>query len=153
MLKSSAPSPTLVIDSSLAVWTVMPVVSGTSINLAERFSEWQSAQYRLVAPTLWLAECTSAVRAAVYARAVSIEKARVAIEDLFTLGVEIVPMDASLCQAAFEWAGRLGQVRAYDGFYLTLAEQLNAQFWTADRRLTNSARQAGAGWVHWIGES
>ena len=153
MPKSSEPSPTLVIDSSLAVWAVMPVVSATSVNLVERFGEWQSAQHRLVAPTLWLAECTSAIRFAVHRKAALLEEGRDAIEDLFTLGVDIISMDAPLCQAALEWAGRLGQVRAYDGFYLALAERFKAHFWTADRRLANSARQAGADWVHWIGES
>src|SRR5438477_244782 len=69
------------------------------------------------------------------------------------IGVETIPMDAPLCQAAFEWAGRLNQVRAYDGFYLALAEQLKAEFWTADKRLANAVQQIGANWVHWIGET
>jgi hypothetical protein len=41
-------------------------------------------------------------------------------------------------------SNRLGQSKAYDGFYLALAEQSNAEFWTADQCLVNSARQLGA---------
>lgn len=30
-------------------------------------------------------------------------------------------------------------------------EEIGAPFWTADRHLVNAAREAGAGFVHWIG--
>jgi hypothetical protein len=49
-------------------------------------------------------------------------------------------------------SNRLGQSKAYDAFYLALAERLKAEFWTADQRLANGARQLGANWAHWIGE-
>jgi predicted nucleic acid-binding protein len=102
---------------------------------------------------LWLAEGISAIRGAVYTRLITADEGRSAIEDLLTLGIETRPMSPEQCRSGFEWAGRLGQARAYDGFYLALAEELGAEFWTADRRLANAARQAGATWAHWIGES
>jgi hypothetical protein len=33
------------------------------------------------------------------------------------LEVEVMPADEPLCRAALEWAARLGQARAYDGFF------------------------------------
>jgi predicted nucleic acid-binding protein len=139
-----------VIDANLAVWTVLPVVAGE--NVVPRFEAWGRQGVRLAAPMLWLAEATSAIRLAVYSRAVSDQAGQAALDGLFDLEVEAVPLDAQLCRSAFEWAGRLGQARAYDGFYLALAEQLGAEFWTADRRLSNGARQVGAHWVRWVGE-
>ena len=63
-----------------------------------------------------------------------------------------VPPSPELHDRAWYWAGRLNQSKTYDAQYVALAELERADFWTADRRLVNGARQAGAGWVHWIGE-
>jgi len=62
-------------------------------------------------------------------------------------------MEPHRCQAVLEWAGRLNQSRAYDAFYMALAEELGAEFWTADQRLARAAQQAGVTWTHWIGEA
>lgn len=56
-----------------------------------------------------------------------------------------------MCHSAFDWAEKLGQSKAYDSFYLALAETLRAPLWTADRRLANAARQIGISWVHAVG--
>ena len=59
-----------------------------------------------------------------------------------------------MCQVriAFDWATRLRQKGAYDGFYLAAAEQLGAELWTADQALVNNALQVGVSWVRWMGE-
>jgi predicted nucleic acid-binding protein len=67
--------------------------------------------------------------------------------------VQTQPIDLSLCRAALNWASRLQQRRAYDALYLALAERMQTEFWTADKRLANAAQQLGVTWVHWIGES
>jgi predicted nucleic acid-binding protein len=51
-----------------------------------------------------------------------------------------------------DWASRLEQSKAYDGFYLAAAGQVGAELWTADQRLRNRARQLGVSWVHLIDE-
>jgi predicted nucleic acid-binding protein len=84
---------------------------------------------------------------------IAAERAREAVEDLFALEIETAPLDAPLSRSALAWAERLGQSRAYDGFYLALAEGLGAEVWTADRRLANGAQKVGAAWVHWIGDT
>jgi predicted nucleic acid-binding protein len=88
-----------------------------------------------------------------YAKRISAEQAYTAVEDLYLLEVETQPLDINMCKAALEWATRLQQRRAYDAFYLALAERLQTEFWTADKRLANAAQQLGANWVRWIGES
>jgi len=75
-----------------------------------------------------------------------------AIGDLMVLEVESTPMTHARCSAAYAWAERLGQSRAYDGFYLALAEELGGTFVTGDRRLANSALQLGLSWVQWLAE-
>ena len=141
----------MVIDANVAVWAVLPVLS--PIDALELFAGWRQQRLRLLAPTLWLAECVSAIRGATHARMISLQQGQVAVEDIFALEVEPVPINAEHCRSAFDWATRLGQARAYDGFYLALAERLRTELWTGDRRLTNAARQMGVGWVHWVGET
>ncbi|PJH75788.1 MAG: hypothetical protein CO064_04780 [Anaerolineae bacterium CG_4_9_14_0_8_um_filter_58_9] len=67
--------------------------------------------------------------------------------------MEIVNEDEELSQRALELAGNLSQSKAYDAFYLALAEKLVAEFWTADERLFNRCRKdLKLSWVHWIEE-
>ncbi|MGH2457834.1 MAG: type II toxin-antitoxin system VapC family toxin [Chloroflexota bacterium] len=149
MRKSSVVSPINVIDASLAMRIVLP--SPTAPAAAQLFAEWRRAEARVLAPPLWLAECVSTVRTSVYAGAISAARGRTAIDEILDLEVEVVPTDAGQCRAAFDWAEKLGQSKAYDGFYLALAETSRAPFWTADRRLANAARQLALTWVHSVG--
>lgn len=145
-------SPALVIDASLAVRAVLPSMRAEDVDALGAFVKWHTEGRRLVAPMLWLAEATSTIRRATYLKALSDEKGQEAIDKIFTLGIEMIPADESLCKAALRWATRLQQPRAYDAFYLALTDALQAEFWTADRRLANAAQQLGANSVHWIGE-
>ncbi|HIE37557.1 MAG TPA: PIN domain-containing protein [Anaerolineales bacterium] len=143
---SAAYSPVVVIDANIAIWAILPVLTA-DVDALEQFVEWRRAGVRLVAPALWLAECVSVVRGCVHAGLISSQEGRLAIDDLFALEVEALPMDEEVCRAAFEWAERLGQARAYDGFYLALAERMGAQMWTADKGLARRAQEMGASWV------
>lgn len=150
MLATLPSSPEIVIDSNLAVWEVVPVLAQADVSI--HFAAWGQAAIRLCAPTLWVAEAVSAVRSAVYTRLITPQEGELAIDDLFALEVELLPMEMRHCHSALRWAEQLGQRRAYDAIYLALAEELGADFWTADRRLVNSAQQAGLSWVRWIGD-
>ncbi|MBI2954717.1 MAG: type II toxin-antitoxin system VapC family toxin [Chloroflexi bacterium] len=137
---------TIVVDAILAVWAIVPVAA--PVDAIGLFAGWHREGLRVVAPALWLAECASAVRRSVYAGALSEEEGRTSLEDLFALEVEILPVTLQQTRSAFEWAERLRQAQAYDGFYLALAQELRAELWTGDRRLAHGAQQAGVGWVH-----
>jgi predicted nucleic acid-binding protein len=151
MRRTSPSSSGIVIDANLAVWTILPILS--QIDVSVHFTRWQQAATPFYAPTLWAAEAVSAIRRGLYARVLTPEEAREAIDHLFALDVQTLPMDIHLCRSALEWAGRVRQGKAYDSFYLALAERMGVEFWTADRRLANAARQAGVNWAHWIGEA
>lgn len=137
---------TIVVDANLAVWAIVPVVA--PVDAIALFADWHRQGLHLVAPALWLAECASAVRRSVDAGALSEEEGRTALEDLFALEVATLPLTLQQTRLAFAWAERLGQAQAYDGFYLALAQELGAEFWTGDRQLAHGAQRSGAEWVH-----
>ena len=69
------------------------------------------------------------------------------------LRVEIINEDEELSLRALELAGKLGQSKGYDAFYLALAEKLVVDFWTMDQRLANRCKKdLKLNWVHWVGE-
>jgi predicted nucleic acid-binding protein len=150
MTESSVSSPKLTIDANVCVWLVLHPHTGRDVR--PRFARWLTEGAQLTAPVLWQAEIASAIRSLVHQRLVPTELAARALERALTLDIEMIPLTADLTRAAYRWSERLGQRRAYDGFYLAAADTLGGELWTADERLANSARRAGVGWVHWIGE-
>ena len=142
--------PTIVIDASLAVWAVLPFLS--NVNALSQIVQWRQAAVELWAPALWLPECTSAIRRCARTGLILSADASIALEDIFALDVHLAPATPAHCRSALVWAERLGQAKAYDGFYLALAQELGATFFTADKRLSNGAQQLGISWVHWIGQ-
>ena len=48
-------------------------------------------------------------------------------------------------------ATRFNRPAAYDAHYLALAEMMNCEFWTADRRLFNVVKDE-LPWVRWLGK-
>jgi len=138
----------IVVDASLALLATLPGPDqGRALDL---FGGWIERDVPLVAPELWLAECTSGIRLAAYRGDITDAEALELLRELELLTVAPLPMDLSLCEAALIWAGRLQQVRAYDSLYLALAERMSAECWTYDRRLANRAMQLGLDWVKTI---
>ena len=56
-----------------------------------------------------------------------------------------------LYERAFVFARANRLTNVYDSLYVVLAEMLEAELWTDDRRLINSVGEA-APWVRWIGD-
>jgi predicted nucleic acid-binding protein len=142
-------SSTIVIDANIAVACLLPIGEGHEIRCVHK---WKQTGVTLAAPDLWLIEVTSAVRRAAHLGLVSMEEALSSLDDLSALDVQLLAIEVSLCKSAFHWAARLGQSKAYDGFYLALAERMGEEFWTGNERLYRQARELGCDWVHWIGE-
>ncbi len=145
----------IVVDANTTVRAVMPIRQEREV---KKIKEWHENRIPLLAPDVWSAEVTTAVRQSIAYKLISPEEGDQVLRDLFALEVQIFPSDLNLCQAALSWASRLGQSKAYDGFYLALAEKLSVErggqveFWTADERLYNRARQVGTSGIRWIGE-
>lgn len=145
----ASPNSSLVVDAGVALVVVLPHPYREH---GKRFWErWAADPRPLLAPHLWVAEVTSGLRRAVWERILTPTEAEQALAHLLRLPVAFVP-DAPLAQAALTWAGQLQQKRAYDAFYLALAEARGAEFWSADARLVRTLRQQGHAWAHWIGE-
>lgn len=140
----------LVIDANIAVKSILTDTDGlrTFWEMVDR------ENFTPCAPRLWLNETTSAVRSLVHQKAISSDDAEDVLRTIQGLNIEIINEDEELCLRALEWAGRLGQSKAYDAFYLALAEKLVVDFWTADERLYNRCRKdLKLKWVHWLEEA
>lgn len=141
MTRSSAGRRPVVVDASFAVAAVLPVA--TSEMAREHLATWHRAGRSILAPSHWLVEAVSALRKLWFLGELSADEASRAGGDLFALGVDSVAPDPELCRASLRWAERLTQSKAYDAFYLALAEEEATDLWTADGRLSRRARQLG----------
>ena len=138
-----------VVDANLAVNTAL----NFSASLERFWERIQQEQITPCAPRLWMSETTSAVRAYLVQKQIKAKEAEQALFTIHALRVEIIDEDKSTCLRALELAGKLGQSKAYDAFYLATAEKIEAEFWTADERLCNRCRNdLGLEWVYWIDE-
>jgi len=139
----------VVLDASVAVATALSLpYSPQAARLLEHLSGAE-----IYVPALWEYEVVSTLRKSVALGRSTSAEAEGALERMLVLPSTRVAPDPGLHRAALRWADRLGQVVAYDAQYLALAERLGAEFWTADRRLVERARESGLVWVRWVGEA
>lgn len=105
------------------------------------------------APRLWVSETASAIRFLVVQKILTSNEAEDALRAIHGLQFEIINEDYELSLRALELAAKLGQSKAYDAFYLALAEKLVVDFWTLDVRLANRCqRDLKFPWVHSVSE-
>lgn len=139
-----------VIDSNIAVYAVTGMeLSMPAAALLENLREKQTSLY---APRLWVYEVTSSIHKYLQVKYLTSDEAEQALEIALAFDINLMDETPSLCQSAFQWATRLGQMAAYDGFYLAVAEALKVPLWTGDNRLANAAKQLGVDRVHWMGD-
>ena len=138
-----------VVDANIAINTALDMTDSL-----ERF--WKRVDEEQItpcAPRLWLSETTSAIRFLLSQKEITSDEAEEAIRTIHSLRVEIINEDEELSLRALELAGKLGQSKAFDAFYLALAEKLVGEFWTVEERLLNRCRKdLKISWVHWVGE-
>lgn len=140
---------TIVVEANLAL---SYVISLPYLQLAmAHFDQWAQAQARLVVPVFWRYEVLSGLRKAINMKMLTLEQAIITFKTLQEIDLEEIPSSEKEIDKILVWAERLQQMVAYDAVYLALSEQMGAEFWTADRRLANAARAAGADWVHFLG--
>ncbi len=138
-----------VIDANIAVQTVFYLTE----ELECFWGNVEKDQITPCAPRLWLSETTSAIRSLLSQKYITSDQAEQALRTVHGLQVEMIDEDEDASLRALELAGKLGQSKAYDAFYLALAEKLTVEFWTGDERLVNRCRKdLGLNWVHSIGE-
>lgn len=119
---------TLVVDASTVVAAL--VDSGSDGIWAEALLE----SNQLAAPHLMLVEAANILRRAVAARKLSIETAAVAHADLLDLRLSLFPY-APFASRVWELRDNL---RAFDAWYVALAEALEAPLATLDGKLARA---------------
>ena len=142
---------TAVIDANFGVALVYPLPYSSVCR--RQMENWLRQGERIAAPTLWDYEVASALRKQWAQNLLSKELALAGLEQVSRLPVLRLPPERSLILSALLWAERLGQIVAYDAQYLALAEHMQAQFWTADRKLHNRCKEIGASFVQLLGEA
>lgn len=131
----------VVVDANLLLALILPLpYSAAAEGMLDR---WLDDGERLISPSIWEYEAVSAIRKYVVRQRPSPEEAAHLMLGLDSLPVRSVPTDPDLRRSALSWAQRLGQTAAYDSFYVALAERLDCEIWTADRRLANAAGSIG----------
>ncbi len=138
----------VVIDASLAVkWLVNEVHTDKAFALAR---SWTKAGIQPAAPYLMLIEVANVL----YRRALrgdfSVVAATTLLDGLLNSGIEFRE-PRGLHRRAIEVAAQLHQEAAYDAHYLSLADTLGCELWTADERFYRTACPSFK-FVKWLGE-
>ena len=137
----------VVVDSGLALKLVL---NETDSHLAEAlWQRWLRDDLQPVAPSLFYFEVTAVLRKHVYRGSITPERGAQALQQALKFKVKLID-SPDLHERAWRLAAELNRPTAYDAHYLAAAEELKCDFWTADERLYNSARNRLA-WVYWLG--
>lgn len=139
----------VVIDASLGIFSVLNTPQSEMATRA--LEQLVRREMAFHAPWLWWFEITSVIHRYRFDGLISDAIAYSAL-DILTGDLNVQPVEVPV-RSAFDWATRLRQKSAYDGFYLAAAEKSGAEFWTADQALVNNSHQLGVSWVHWMGEA
>jgi len=135
----------LVIDAGIAYKLILPGKHQTVF--IDKMTEWMQAGVKLYAPSLFIYELTSAFNKAVHFKVLTQKQGYEALQLALRLNVQTVMPDEDQIRRAYAWTQELKRAAAYDSFYLALAEKLDTQFWTTDKRLRNAVNQS---WVNLI---
>ena len=115
------------------------------------WEQWQANQSTLVAPTLFYYEVTNALYRMSKAGQITILEAKEALNDALSFEIILyghLQLD-DLHQKAFALANNFKLPASYDAHYLAVAESLNCEFYTGDKRLYNVVKDSLT-WVHLV---
>jgi predicted nucleic acid-binding protein len=131
------------------VFIKLVVAEEDSDRADQLWERWKEEDVEVVSPSLLFFELTSVLRKKVYRDQLSPEEGKRALNTLHRLPVQVlIPPD--LHRRAWQLAARFNRPTAYDAHYLALAEMMDCELWTADRRLFNAVKDE-LPWVHWLG--
>ena len=139
----------VIVDTSLAVkWVAVESDSPLAIRLSE---SWSRARTVVSAPDLMPFEAANALYGKAYWGHVSYDEAKDMMANLMAVPI-VYHQSASLHSRAMELAEVLGQDMVYHSFFLALAEFMDCEFWTADKRFYNAAQNTHPQ-IHYITEA
>ncbi len=138
----------VVVDASLAFkWLVNEIHTDEANSLGRL---WNSQGIRVAAPYLMPVELTNALHQRVVRGELTVEAATQRMASLLSSGLEL-HQPPHLYGRALALARQLGQGATYDAHYLALAEMLDCELWTADRRFYRTVSPVVER-VRWVGE-
>ena len=138
----------VVIDASIAVkWLVYEPDSDKARKLGR---QWRSESVRVAAPHVLLSELSNALHQRVRADRLTTARAARLLRRFVMDGLEL-HHSTQIYQRSIELASQLGQGAIYDSLYLSLAESLDCELWTADTRFYRAANQHSDN-TRWLGE-
>ena len=137
-----------VVDASVAIkWVLLDEFSDRADRL---YAESVRVRSPLLAPSLLPNEVANAILQQLRRGRLPESEADAAMSRFLAMEVMLVsPHD--LPRLAFAFAKAHGLKSVYDSLYVVLAQQLDLEFWTDDRRLLTHIGPA-APWVRWIGD-
>lgn len=98
------------------------------------WNAWIEHDVEILAPAHLAFEATSVIRNHVYRGEITPETGRLAFDSLHAQPITLIEA-AQLNRRAWELAERFRRPTAYDAYYLAVADLLDCELWTADRRL------------------
>jgi predicted nucleic acid-binding protein len=126
----------VVVDASLVLRLL--IEEPGSVEAQSRWAEWKKERASIEAPTLLVYEAVNRLHQAWVHRLLTDGELTTSVELLLSLPIRYhEPL--SLVSRVTEVARDLRAGAAYDSFYIALAEALQCEFWTGDKRLYNSA--------------
>jgi predicted nucleic acid-binding protein len=138
--------PSVCVDASLVLALLLP--EEHSSRAQSLWSGWLREAVTIFGPPLLYAEVPSVLRQAVFFNRVSPDDGEAAFEAFCDINIGI-SANPHLHIHAWNLAKEFHRPRAYDSFYLAVAQAEGCDLWTADRRLVNSVSLP---WVKWIGD-
>jgi len=137
------PSSWICIDANLVVRLV---TDPNDTLVRPQWEQWETDGRQFTAPPLLYNEVTNAVYQYQRRGLISPESVRLALDAAQDLPIHLQGK-GDLHGLALGIAQRFSLPATYDAHYLALAEQLGAEFWTADGRLIQAV-QPELSWVH-----
>ncbi|WP_107668031.1 type II toxin-antitoxin system VapC family toxin [Cyanothece sp. BG0011] len=134
------------VDASFIIRLITSSNNSDSYNI--KWQEWQSSNTVIVAPTLIMYEVSNGIYRYQKAGQIIQDEAETLLNSALNLGIRFYG-DANLHQEALNFASLYNLSATYDAHYLALAQRLQVELWTADKRLFNAVSQS-LSWVKLI---
>ena len=138
----------VVVDASLAIkWVLREPYAEEALALA---SEWAAGETRPIAPYLLLVEATNVLHRRAALGHISPSQAQQLLTGFLNMGIG-VRESPQIHLRAIELAQELQMPAIYGTHYLALADIMECDLWTADKRFFNSVKERQPR-VKWLGE-
>lgn len=109
------------------------------------WQQWKDSNLEIVAPTLLMYEVSNALYRYQKTGEMTQNETEELLNQAFGLEIKFYG-DSRLHQEAFELANCYHLSATYDAHYLALAQRLQVELWTADKRLFNSVSP----YISWV---